>query len=99
MSFTLPNIVATDENQLKVTVYHDDKPVDTFSVNANDEDKSTLIQSLLNEVQASDEGLYTITVDYKRQKYIHKIAVAIGEFLKTIFHHKLKMEEKTYLIH
>ena len=66
-------------NQAEVTVCHDDKPIETFSINANEEEKLTLIQALLNNVEPSDEGLYTITVEYKRQKYIHKIAVAVGE--------------------
>ena len=79
LSFTLPDLVVDDNNQIEVTVHHDDKRIETFSINANEDDKSTLIQSLLNEVQSSDEGLYTITVEYKRQKYTHKIAVAVGE--------------------
>ena len=79
LSFTLLDVVAEDDSQIKFNVYHDDKPVDTFTINANEENKSTLIQSLLNEVQPSDEGLYTITAQYKRQTYIHKIAVAVGK--------------------
>ena len=78
LSFILPSIVAQDDSQFNVSIYHDDTPLDAFTINSNKEDMSTLIQTLLSEVQSSDEGIYTINVEYKRQKYIHKIAVSVG---------------------
>ena len=80
LSFKLPISFVDDENEVQVTVYHDDKQVESFLVNKDEQSNATFVQKLIEEIENKDEGLYTISVEYKRQKYIHKIAVAVGKF-------------------
>ena len=79
LAYSLPVLVTEDDSRVKVTVYHGEQPLDSFVVEANQQNNTTIIETVLNEVDNVDEGLYTISAEYKRQKFIHKISLSISK--------------------
>ena len=79
ISFSLSNVEIEDESQIKVSVSHDDKPVDKFEFEVKKDENVAVLQKVIDEIEHADEGLYTIAVEYKHQKFVHKISVAVGK--------------------
>ena len=82
ISFKLPTDISLDdkEEQIKVNVTHDDKPIDSFVVaDAWDQSEKPTVEKVFEEIDQVDAGNYVITVDVGRQQYVHKLAVSVGE--------------------
>ena len=82
ISFKLPTDISLDdkEEQIKVNVTHDDKPIDSFVVaDASDQSEKPTVEKVFEEIDLVDAGNYVITVDVGRQQYVHKLAVSVGE--------------------
>ena len=73
-------MVVSNDSDVKIRVYHDDEPVDNFTIEADSDKNSSVVQVLLKEIENKDEGIYSISVEYKRQKYVHKIGVSVGKY-------------------
>ena len=82
LKFDVPEKVKNIE-KVKLDFVHDDKPIDSFEVDSPPEDKTeskpVLVHKELEFVENEDSGVYTISMTYNRQKYIHMIALEVGK--------------------
>ena len=79
LKFDAPKKVKNIE-KIKLDFVHYDKTIDSFEVDSPSEDKPVLVHKELEFVENEDSGVYTISMTYNRQKYIHKIALEVGTY-------------------
>ena len=84
LSFDVPETLKEVVENCLVDFSFENEHIDTFEIqkpsadNHKDEDMPVIIQKEFEEVDFDNNGLYTITLQYKKQKYVHKISVEVG---------------------
>ena len=83
LAFNLPPGLSLDESDepIRVSVTHNDEPVDNFSMTTNEDERKSVVQKVFDNIDSGDGGNYVITVDIGRQQFVHKLAVAVCKFL------------------
>ena len=84
LKFVVPEEVKQVIEKCKLDCTFEDQPIESFEIeksSANTADsKDVLVHKDFNIVETENSGVYTLAVEYKKQQYIHKIVLDVGEF-------------------
>ena len=84
LKYDVPDKVKSVIEKCELDYKFEDISIEDFEIKKLSGDKvdsePLLLYKELECAESEDAGVYTVTLQYKRQKYIHKIAVDVGEF-------------------
>ena len=82
LKYKVPLDKRVNPDDLNAQFTRNGEQIKDFKVESVSETGEVFIIWSIDEVEFNDEGIYEVQVEFKRQKFVHKIQLAIGKFKK-----------------